>query len=157
MKELLDRIERYFDCSLSDEEERALRRDLALIDSDAPVIQEAKAVMGFSAIRTPRREKKRRWGVPAYAAAAAIAAILLGGGLFFTLRSPTLISGDTGECIAYVNGERVTDEQKVMEILFSDMAELNEGAEEAREDVLDDLADIIPITEPLHPTGIRNA
>ena len=47
LPELLELIERFYDCSLSDEEERQLRLTISSTTYSHPSIDEAKALMGF--------------------------------------------------------------------------------------------------------------
>ena len=49
---LLKEIDKYFDCLLSDEEEERLRDELSVTNFVHPKIDEAKAVMGFSTLRS---------------------------------------------------------------------------------------------------------
>lgn len=144
--ELPDRIERFFDCSLSDEEEAALRRELAGTTSDHPAICEAQALMGFHSIprdrihrHSPERLKRI---ILRCAAAAVLVAIVCPAILYYTANS----SGSNG-CIAYFNGSQTTDEQEVLAIVFEEISELKEGVALADGEVMEDLGEIIPITQ----------
>ncbi|MGM9811404.1 MAG: hypothetical protein ACI30V_01005 [Muribaculaceae bacterium] len=111
--ELLEMAQRYFDATLSKSEERDLM--LAIAGSTDPRLDELKAVMAFAACGKAKHRQQRRvsrlawrYGVAAsIAAVIAIAAISLGG------------SGS--EAIAYVGGEPVTDQEQVMQQMFSAM------------------------------------
>ncbi len=152
--ELLELIERYFDCSLSDEEERMLRLVVADSDSRNPAIAEAKAIMGFGTIKSHRPDSITGEGPAAGDAhttwnriewrrilniAAAVMVLCLGA--FFLNRVLTGHSGGD-RCMAYLNGEKVTDEDRVMEVLIENISDLDEGAEEAEQLMLDDIEDL---------------
>ncbi|MBD5190214.1 MAG: hypothetical protein HDS95_08060 [Bacteroidales bacterium] len=158
-KELLEAIDRYFDCALSDNEERELRRILAITDSDNPSVLEAKALMGFATINsgnhpaaakglssprflmTPNSKRKllKTTGV-----AAAIALIVSLGMMVINKAGSNQINNS--ECIAYVNGQRITDEETVMSLLVENISELDRGAEEAQNLFIEDLNELLPIS-----------
>ena len=117
---LLDEIEQYFDCKLSDAQEAELRREVAFTKLKHPAIDEARALMGF------RRQRRRR-PVARYAAAAASAAALITVAVF--MAKPSV--GTDSTCIAYAGGTRVTDEAAVERILSENMSDFSENLETA--------------------------
>lgn len=163
LSRLLDLIERYYDCSLSDEEERSLRHTVATTTLSHPAIDEARALMGFrrpaataqtagvtDAKATPEASATRKSSRHAFSfrsaiSIAAAAAVLITLAVNFLRPSEGI--GDYGQtCIAYVNGTRITDEDDVIRLIAEDMSEFDDGSQEAAEsfrDELDDVADII--------------
>lgn len=107
-------IARYFDGLTTDEEERRLRRFLASPDSADARYDETRAVMGFLAVgrqlhtarpatlRPPHRA--RLW------AAAASFLLLLSGGAGWWITD-----NKQNVCVAYIDGQRVTDTEIVMQ------------------------------------------
>ncbi len=141
---LLSLIERYYDCSLSDEEERRLRNLIARTRLRHPAIDEARAVMGFRrARRSASGNRAPRWKV--YGGIAAGVAMLVVAGLA-ALDSHRPDSADFG-CIAYANGTTITDEDVILGIITDDIREFNDGVAADNESMLDDLDDIAPIID----------
>lgn len=157
--ELLELIEGYFDCTLSDEEERFLRCAVARSESSHPAVLKAKAMMGFHTIRRHHPEiqvmtgrGKRSEGIfrmrlhwRRLINIAAILTVIFIGAFYLN----TAIGGQSAEnrCIAYFNGEKVTDEDQVMEILIDNLSDLDEGAEAAEELMLQDMDEILPLID----------
>ncbi|MDE6813670.1 MAG: hypothetical protein K2J28_07585, partial [Duncaniella sp.] len=82
LPQLLEQIERYFDCSLTDAEERALRDEIAVTPLSHPAIDEARALMGFrrvqeTAIRRSSRHTALRAAVSIAAAIALVVTLAL--------------------------------------------------------------------------------
>lgn len=153
--ELLRDIERYFECQLTEEEEKNLRCRLITTTLDFPELEESKAVMGFQTIKHSGPANKsivrkinniRIIRLAEEIAAILIVAIGVGMGIMFK-NSPDRAS----ECVAYVNGQCVTDEAKVMQILEQNIAELETGAAEARNDVVAEMADLLENINDLQP------
>ena len=101
--QMLEMIERYFDCTLTEEEEKRLRVCVAASTHPHPSIDEAKAVMGFlkpkrEVVSSPAKSPLRWRSIAAVAAAAAMLTI---GAFFFLYRPINAIEENT--CIAYVN------------------------------------------------------
>lgn len=151
--ELLRNIAQYFECMLSDEEEKELRYQLALTDLDDPAVEEAKAVMGFQTIRKlhPANETKantrwtgfRKLGT-AISIAASIALIFVVG---FSVISSYKVSNS--DCMAFVNGKIITDEDDVWQIVMQDAEELEEALNECQEGTLEDMEDLGDMVESI--------
>ena len=117
-------VERYFEATLSDEEERELRLFLASEASSSPIFDEVKAVAGYIATAKGRREKgntRKRSSVivqiARYSAAAAIiGAVIVGIQLGST---PSEI------CVAYIDGKRYTDRAIVLAQMHRAMAHVS--------------------------------
>ena len=150
-EELLREIERYFDCQLTDEEERRLRERIRHTQVSHPAVEEAKALMGFSTISgsVTNGEKVER-GIPFgkmpawIKGMAASLLLLIAGGCIFLIADG---SEEGGEYIAYINGKYVTDEETVLAALMDNMGEFNEGMTVAREDAEGELEDFSPFAE----------
>lgn len=117
---LLDEIEQYFDCKLSDAQEAELRREVAFTKLKHPAIDEARALLGF------RRQRVRR-PVARYAAAAASVAVLIAAAVYM----PKPSVGTDNTCIAYAGGVRVTDEAAVERILSENISDFSQNLESA--------------------------
>ncbi|MDE6577487.1 MAG: hypothetical protein K2K58_04880 [Muribaculaceae bacterium] len=150
-EKLLQEIERYFDCLLSDEDESILVRKLATTEINHPAVNEAKALMGFrtmeqSISKLPQDMKGvKRTNIRLRIMQAAACLLLLIMGVGYVSYSTG--SDKDSECLAYVNGSRVSDDEAVMELIMKDITELNQGLDEAREDVLDEIEIFQPIAE----------
>ena len=106
--------ERYFDCTLTDEEERQLKSFVA--HSDSPAFDDVRAVMGYAAVARrqaarPSANLRRRW-----VGAAAALVLILGMTLLLRWSNP--------DCVAYVNGQRITDRQQVVRLMHSTMQQV---------------------------------
>lgn len=112
LTELKARIERYFDCDLTDAEETMLRRELTATRLSDSVIDEARALMGL------RRRRTKRINLAELVSAAACVAVILfvGIGLLRTPEEPS------GSCIAWSGGSVITDEPEVIGLFFDDIA-----------------------------------
>lgn len=157
LPQLLEMIERYFDCLLTDEEESRLRSLLATTTLSHPAIEEAKALMGF---RKPKRETKRRiltspkrWRpIASVAAASVIVAI----GTIFLIREHSSLSMGNSTCIAYINGSVITDEAEVLRQLTADMREFGDCAHEAQMSLSQELDETIPLIEEYESSPIAD-
>ena len=126
--ELHNLIERYFNADTSLDEERLLRRELAtgINNSDDPVIQEACAVMGLHVIRRkPDAISRKTVSPPIWRNVAAVAVAIAVTG---SLLSGVIRQQSTGECVAYVNGQRISDRDAVMKLMFADLNEMEEAS-----------------------------
>lgn len=112
-------IEQYFDCKLSDDDERRLRCELASTSFSSETIDEARFTMGFLSMgmaRTQaRREPAPRWHKSwmRVAAAAAAVALVVSAGLYVTRMATT----PPDACYAWVNGHKVSDDKVVMRMI----------------------------------------
>lgn len=150
LNELLQQIERYFDCSLSDEEEQLLRSAIAETTLDHPSIDEVRALMGFRRPSltinqtTPKSmESRRRLLITATGIAASIALIVVAA---FGISSLGSASKLEPTCIAYIHGETVTDEEAVIRQLTADMKDFGISADEidnSFQEELDEVSEII--------------
>lgn len=112
--------ERYFDGTATDDEERLLLR-FAAATTD-PAFRELQAVLGF--VSAERRQSKtarsrRRAVILRYAAAAVV---FLAVGITALLRTVSTVSLSTApeeNIVAYVGGQRITDETEVISLMNS--------------------------------------
>ena len=112
--------ERYFAGTATDEEERLLLQ-FAATTSD-PAFRPLQAVLGFVCVerrQTKTARRRRRMGALRYAAAAAV---LLAVGVTTILRTistaPLTATAEEG-LVAYVGGQRVTDEAQIIALMNS--------------------------------------
>lgn len=150
--QLLRNIELYFDCQLTDEEEMELRRQLAHTSLSHPAVEEARAVMGFTTIRyrslanvevTASRGRLRGIRNMIAGVAASVALMVTAGVAVIQ----NFASNSSGDCIAYVNGRRITDEEDVWEIATQDAEELEKAFDECLEGTADDIEALGSIME----------
>lgn len=125
--------ERYLDAATSPEEEAWLLGFLTSPAGAAEEFRELRAVLTFTAMG--RRQHTLRPAVPAAApkhsrrrtlvwrCAAAVAVVALACTALWTMR-PDGTSESTDICVAYVGGERITDEARVMALMQESMAEV---------------------------------
>ena len=120
--------DRYFDATITPEEETALANFLTTPESNAPEFNETKAVMGY--MSTGRVQycqeisKNSRVGIiTRWVAAAAIALVVVTAGLL------TANSGSEGDIyIAYIDGNEYTDKDFVMQQMYNTMARMSSCA-----------------------------
>lgn len=130
--------ERYFEAETSEEEERELRRFAA--QTADPDFRELQAVMGFMsmgrtqplATASPHNLKTSKPRNLISIAASII--VVLGLSLFFVLSSRQQDSG----CVAWVNGEKISDPTQVMTLMQSTMHDMYfEGSDPVEEQMRD--------------------
>lgn len=126
-KELETLIEKYFDCETSDEEERRLRSELADCRYESPLIDECLVAMGYFSVGkkvlSDRKRHSRVVVVRRAMSVAATVAVIFVSALF--LRG-SFEGVDNGYCYAYVNGEKISDNDKVLALMQSDLSNLND-------------------------------
>lgn len=146
--------ERYFEAETTVEEERELRRFAA--QTSDPDFRELQAVMGFTAIARSSKGSKGSKGLKVqqqaplkplkplklnshYMGLAASVIVVLGLSLFFSLSNR---QQDTG-CVAWVNGEKITDPTEVMALMQNTMLEMNIEGSDPVEDQLRDMFELL--------------
>lgn len=144
MRKLLPLIERYFDCDLSDKEERELRVAIAATTLVHPAIDEARAVMGVRRVTS----KRHRSGVRTRAIVSAAASLLLVFALGYSLlRFTPGRSDDVSRCIAYAHGEKITDEDEILRLIATDLREASTGTGDEVRSFEEELGDVAPIID----------
>ena len=130
MKSVNELIEGYFEGSLSQDEETALKVFLASEEGQGPEYDEVRAVMGYfaagrsvifgntKAITSRRSESLRRreaiWSRVLAVAASLAIIITLGVSLY----------NKTNVCVSYVSGQKITDKEVVMNDVDNILADL---------------------------------
>lgn len=155
LDKLLEAIEQFFDCRLTDAQEEELRKQIALTSFSHPAIDEAKAVMGFrkvvntgkesnahKEITIPSKRIDRRGFMAGLSVAASVALIITLG---IMLLKP--MDSVSSQCVAYVNGQRVTDEEIVLALMAENTHEFNEAADEAQQSLINELEFIAPVVD----------
>lgn len=145
-QELQSLLNRYYRGETTIAEERRLTALLMQGDdrSLSPEAKATKATRMYYAVRPPRRTAMR-WRIVATAAAsvALVAGIgwslLRSPGIPMPDKSPIQAAADGSECIAYVNGHIVDDDEAVLAIFADDMRLMEEVSEEIGLSVSDDL------------------
>jgi len=138
--ELEQLIERYFDGETSVQEEQMLRAALADCPWSSETIDEARFTMGYFAAHSheTQRTKKSNSRRQLIGIAASIAIILAVGVYAWHHHQP----GDV--CIAYVNGQVVQDNDKVMALVADDMSKMD-NASNAMTDQLSSLGEALEL------------
>lgn len=128
--------EKYFDATITPQEEKALAAFLSTEESNSPEFNEIKAVMGYfaTARAANRREQEikrkiRRSRIASWSSAAAVITIAAGIGFSYIgadKEEKELITQATetsrNKYIAYINGETCTDEERVLKQMHEAMA-----------------------------------
>lgn len=146
----LSMAERYFEAETSDEEEQALRQFAA--QTDDPDFRDLQAVMGFSAMGRKHAAPQRHGHSRSYAfvGAAASFVLLVGLSLFYSLSSQ---QHDTG-CVAWVNGEQITDPTQVMALMQNTVAVIDLGMEH-NDPVEEQLREMFAV-KPVQPDNTKD-
>ena len=115
----LNMMQRYWDAETTPEEERDLARYVASIED--PEFEELRAVLGYLSIAKGKRAHKtsRISFLPIIAVAAAIASVFVIG---FSLRN-SVAKTDEEFYVCYSYGEKITDDQQVMESVESSLSD----------------------------------
>ena len=119
-------IERYFNGETSIQEEQMLRETLADCPWSSDVIDEARFTMGYFVAHSQETERvaKKSNRRKLIGIAASIAIILAIGGYTLWHQQQSV-----DVCIAYVNGEVVQDNDKVMALVANDLSKIDNAAD----------------------------
>ncbi|MCM1077831.1 MAG: hypothetical protein NC411_10795 [Bacteroides sp.] len=150
LPELLDLINRYYNCELSDREEMQLREDVATTPYNHPAIDEVRALMGFrmpSALSDNFRRQSAGINRRAMLSIAAMIAVIVTIGIYLVVNPSASVMADGNHCIAYADGQRITDETDVMRLIANDLREFESGVRAMNSTISDELNDIAPIIE----------
>ncbi len=123
--ELEQLIKRYFDGETSVQEEQLLRVTLADCPWSSEVIDDARFTMGYFAAHCQETERvaKKNNRRKLIGIAASIAIILAAGGYALWHQQQS-----AGVCIAYVNGQIVQDDDKVMALVADDLSKMDNAS-----------------------------
>ena len=117
MERIDEMIERYFEATLSEEEETALKAFLVSPEGQAPEYDEVRAVMGYfaagRAVRQAHQPSRLTNRIVAIAASLAII-VTLGVNMY----------NKTNICVSFVDGKKVTDKEVVMNDVDNILADL---------------------------------
>lgn len=117
MERIDEMIERYFEATLSEEEETALKAFLVSPEGQAPEYDEVRAVMGYFAagrvVRQAHQPSRLAKRIVAIAASLAII-VTLGVNMY----------NKTNICVSFVDGKKVTDKEVVMNDVDNILADL---------------------------------
>lgn len=150
LAEILKAIDGYFDCRLSEAEERLLYQWLSETTYTDPAIDEARAVIGITHLNrttatgsttSKRKGRTKSLLLPVYTTvAAAVAILLLVVPLF-----PTF--GADSTCIAYAEGKMIVDENEVLALLQSQMTDFDTQLSAQSDEFIDQLSDLPPVMD----------
>lgn len=139
--------ERYFDGATSLAEEARLRILLADYSLQDPLLDEARAVMGYAlfAPQAAVRKKRRRYR---WVAAAGIAVVVVAGlSVVLSDRFDGTALADTSQCVAYVGGKKVTDRQTVLAMVDNDLSEFSAAFAEINRHIDDQMSEFASFSE----------
>lgn len=130
--------ERYFAGTATDEEERRLLQ-FAATTSD-PAFRPLQAVLGF--VCAERRQfqidrRRRRMTVMRYAAAAVVLVAVGATALFRTISIAPLTAASEDGLVAYVGGQRVTDEAQIIALMNSTLDAMGDDTDLAEQQLRD--------------------
>ena len=118
-------IEQYFEGMTTLEQEDAMRQRLAHCPWSSEAIDEARMVMGYFATHAMQQHNRVTRGTrQRFIGIAASIAVLLAVGSYVLWHQ----SQPSDVCIAYVNGNVVEDNDKVMALVASDMSKMDNAA-----------------------------
>lgn len=110
--------ERFFEAQTTEAEEEWLKRFAVSPAGTAPRFDELRAVLGLAAYASRSRTLQLRRLTLRYAAAAACC-LLMGGAALFTYSYR-----QQNQCLAYINGVRTTDTERVMAAMHQTVADM---------------------------------
>lgn len=134
MQDIHKLIEKYFDGTLSEEQERELRDMLLSGNYAGEDVDEALAVMGYWAVRRRVAVSSHRRRASWAAAACAAVAIFVGGWAIYGLHHDK-----ADRCVAYINGIEYSGD-KATDIMHSQLMMMSVAAESVDESINDDLS-----------------
>lgn len=149
LSEILELIERYFDCSLSDEEEMRLREVVARTSYSHPSIDEVRALIGFRRSVGVIAKTNNRYLRRVVISAAATVAIIMAFGLELMLNRQNPITSDF-QCVAYIDGRCITGESEVIQLITADIVEFSNVVEESNVDLMNDFSEVAPQIEDMN-------
>ncbi len=118
-------IEQYFEGMTTLEQEDAMRQCLAHCPWSSEAIDEARMVMGYFAAHSAQQPSRTNRGLrQRFIGIAASIAVILAVGSYVLWHQ----SQPSDVCIAYVNGNVVEDNDKVMALVASDMSKMDKAA-----------------------------
>ena len=109
---------RFFEAQTTEAEEEWLKRFAVSPAGASPRFDELRAVLGLAAYASRSRTLQLRRLTLRYAAAAACC-LLMGGAAIFTYSYR-----QQNQCLAYINGVRTTDSERVMAAMHQSVAEM---------------------------------
>ena len=137
IKRLDQLIDRYFDATATEAEERELRLTLATTPLSSEKIDEARAVMGYFAVSRKNQVDSASRGGSWLRAAAAIAVAAVCGTALLTYHPGDKVAD---QCVAYIGETEITDSHAVLAMMRSDLAEIGEASQSVQTDVASQLS-----------------
>lgn len=133
-------IDAYFECTATDAQERLLRHALAQCPWTGADIDEARVAMGFVSVgmELEQRARRHRRTVAWRAAAAAVVAVAIAAGALIHVE----LGSRAGECIAYVNGQKVTNQDQVMQMVRGNLSTVGEAHSDMDQSMMMQLASV---------------
>lgn len=133
---LHQRIERFYEAQLSQEEENFLLRTLLKIEGKDPIADEALAVMLASRMSAKTTKTRKKTPAMRIAGIAASIAIILGMGIFI-IHHPRQV-----DTFAYVSGKKIHDRNEIKNIVSTQLQDIGESTDLFSQTVATDFDDI---------------
>lgn len=137
MEKIDEMIERYFEATLSEEEETALKAFLASPEGQAPEYDEVRAVMGYFAagrsIRSldalSRSQSSHSWSMSPLRRSLSLSKgtrrlIAVAASLAIIVTLGVNLYNKSNICVSFVDGKKVTDKEVVMNDVDNILADL---------------------------------
>lgn len=137
IKRIHQLIDRYFDATATDAEERELRLTLATTPLSSEKIDEARAVMGYFAATRNVAAKKPAIGASWLRVAAAIAVAVVCGTALLTYQPGDKVAD---RCVAYIGETEITDSHVVLAMMRSELSEIGEASQSVQTEVASQLS-----------------
>lgn len=132
MKRIDTYIEKYFDGTLSEAEERRLKAFLASRKGQASEYDEVRAVMGFFSVgRAVSRKESKKYSRNRMALCWIVAAAAACAAIFITVG--VNVSNEENVCVAYFGGRKITDREVIMNDVDKTLAGLFSGESDVDE------------------------
>ena len=124
--ELEQLISRYFEGETSLQEEQMLKQILADCPWNSKTIDEARFTMGYFSAHNQQQRRvvkmRSRRRITAIAASIAVLLTIGASALWYTQQFQ-------GECLAYVNGKAISNEDAVMELIAQDLNTMDDASQ----------------------------
>lgn len=131
-------IEKYFAGDTTLEEERQLRIEMANTEENTPAINEARAVMSYSIADRPAAHRRTHVMVR-LRVAASVAVLVVAGWVGYRVSEQQSAGA---QCYAMINGEKITDDETVMEMMFAGLSDIAAAESETINETIDLLSSI---------------
>lgn len=149
INQLHNLIERYFDADTSIDEERRLKHELTHTHHSSTLIDEARAVMGYSVSKSPAKDSpaikpyKQKRLLAAVSIAASIAIVAIAVTTAFSHLNPA--PADVTESYAFVDGTKITDDNTIAEMMAAHLNIIADASDNVTNNTKTNMSTILSI------------